>query len=392
MDSILNLTNAMGVSVPAESYILSSAHHIEHLKVNSNNALDGINLVAIEASAPVPEDVLANARILVLEVDPSSPASLARMSSVRSRCPELTLVAAIHNPDFSLVRTLLRQGLENVVELPFNADDVLSELIDIHARQSSSESDLSPMIGVIGATGGVGASSVLTHLSAALIANEPDASCCLIDLDLQSGQSTYLLNVAPTVTVQDLLEASERLDEDMLRDAMIESESGIAVLGAPATIGPLEDVNVDRLLRLLSVARSVYDYVVLDLPANWTNWSLSIVCACQSIALVTDQSLSGLRGAKRTLELFDSVDIDPQAIGLVLNKVERRLFQAIDSSDVANTLNKEIWGELALDKEALRIAQENCSLVWSESRRNQFGKDIVELAAEIQERAAGGNK
>ncbi len=378
--------------MPAESYILASALHIEHLKASANNALDGINLVAIDPSAPVPEDVLANARILVLEVDPVSPASLARMSSTRSRCPELTLVAAIDNPDFTLVRTLLKQGVEDVVQLPFRAEDVLSELIDIHARQSSNESDLSPMIAVIGATGGVGTSSVLTHLAAGLVANEPDASCCLIDLDMQSGQSTYLLNVAPSVTVQDLLDASERLDEDMLRDAMIESESGVAVLGAPATIGPLEDVNVDRLLRLLSVARSVYDFVVLDLPSNWTNWSLSIVCACQSIAVVTDQSLGGLRGAKRTLELFDSVDIDPQAIGLVLNKVERRLFQAIDSSDVANTLGKEIWGELTFDRDALRTAQENCSLVWSESRRNPFGRDIIALAAEIQERVAGGNQ
>lgn len=378
--------------MPAESYILASALHIEHLKAGAHNALDGINLVALDASAPVPEDVLANARILVLEVDPASPASLARMSNTRKRCPELTLVAAIDNPDFTLVRTLLKQGIEDVVQLPFKAEDVLSELIDIHARQSSSDSDLSPMIAVIGATGGVGTSSVLTHLAAGIVANEPDASCCLIDLDLQSGQSTYLLNVAPTVTVQDLLEASERLDEDMLRDAMMESDSGVAVLGAPATIGPLEDVNVDRLLRLLSVARSVYDYVILDLPSNWTNWSLSIVCACQSIALVTDQSLGGLRGAKRTLELFDSVDINPQAIGLVVNKVERRLFQAIGSADVADTLGKELWGELSLDKESLRAAQENCNLVWSESRRNQFGKDIIELAAEIQERVAGGNQ
>lgn len=391
MNSILNLTRSMGVSVPAETYIVAGANHIDDLRARASDALEGVNLVALDPSTQVPEEVLARARVLVLEVDPSLPASLARMTSTRNRYPELSVVAAIDNPDFTLVRTLLKQGVEDVVQLPFEADDVLSELIDIQARHSSVESDLSPMIAVIGATGGVGTSTVLTHLAAGLIANDPDASCCIIDLDMQSGQSTYLLNVAPKVTVQDLLEASERLDEDMLRDATIASESGVSVLGAPAVIGPLEDVNVERLLRLLSVARSVYDYVVIDLPSNWTNWSLSIVCECQSIALVTDQSLGGLRGAKRAIELFESVGIDRKSVGLVINRVERRLFKAIGSSDIADTLGREVWGELTFDRDSLRAAQENCSLVWSESKRNQFGKDVIALAAEIQERVAGGD-
>lgn len=386
MNKVLTLTSAMGAEVPTDSYILASPVHIDALKAAAAGLENDLNLVALENSSPISEQILSVAKVLVLEVEPSSASSLARIRDARSKRPDITIVAAINNPDFGLVRTLLRQGVADVVELPFNAQDLLSQLFDIHSRESHSEDDLAPMIAVVGAAGGVGTSTVLTHLAASLA---QDSSCCLIDMDMQSGYSTHLLNVAPTNTVQDVLDASERLDGDMLKDAAIQSESGIAVLGAPDRIEPLEDVDIDRLLRLLAIARREYDYVLLDVPSNWTNWSLSVVSACQAIAIVTDQSINGLRGAKRLLELFEGVDLPTRNVGLIVNKVERRLFRTIDKRDISDTLGCQIWGELPLDTEALSAAQDRCQLIWSESHRAPFGKSIHQLAADFKLRLAG---
>ncbi|MBV7265856.1 AAA family ATPase [Erythrobacter ani] len=390
MKTILNLKAGMGAALPSESYIVASAAYIADLKATGNASLEGVTLVELESSEPIPTSVLSRARVMVVEIDPSSQASLARIGKIRSSSPDLPLVAAIENADFTLVRTLLRQGVKDVVALPFDADDVMAELLDIGARQVSSRTDLAPMIAVIGAVGGVGASTVLTHLAASFAAEGDGKTCCLIDLDLQSGQSTHMLNVHPSVNIQDLLEASERLDGDMLRDAAIHSDDGIAVIGAPSSIGPLEDVDVDRLLRILTVARREFDYVLLDLPANWTNWSLSVLCACHQIAVVTDQTISGLRSAKKTLDLFDAVDIPRNTTGIILNKVQKRLFKTISSSDVADTLQREVIAEVILDKEALTAAQAQNRLVWAESRRAQFGKDIWAFHDAIAARLNGG--
>ena len=105
-----------------------------------------------------------------------------------------------------------------------------------------------------GAVGGMGATSVLTHLAAAIA---DDGGCgsrvCLIDLDLQFGEVAVQMGLTPQNSVLDLLEAGERLDGDLIRDTAVQTKYGHYIIAAPSQITPLEDVDVDRLLRMLTL-------------------------------------------------------------------------------------------------------------------------------------------
>ena len=386
MKSVLNLTQAMGAALPSESFVIAGAAHIERLRADAHEGLEGVNLLALDPSSPVPSDVLQAAKVMIVEIDPDVPDSLARIRRIRSSRPDLPLVAAIADAQFTLVRMLLRQGVKDVVALPFDAEDVIAQLLDISAQQATSKASVGEMVAMVGSVGGAGSSTVLTHLAGRL---SDRGSVCVIDLDMQSGQTTFMLDAKPKMSVLDLTQQSERLDADMLRDAMVQTAHGFSLLGAPDTINPLEDVDVEKLLRLLTVARSAFDFVLLDMPSAWTNWSLSVACACRSIAIVTDASIGGLRGAKRSLELFETVGMAPSSTSVILNKAERRFFQAISADSVADTLGRQVIGTLTYDRDTLQKAQDAGHLIWQEKPRTPFGKDIDQLAANLVAHLAG---
>ena len=222
---------------------------------------------------------------------------------------------------------------------------------------------------------------MVTHLAAALAAHSGRAKgACVIDLDIQFGNVGTSLGCAAKTTVVELLEAGSRLDAEFFHGAAVESRRGFDVVAAPDSITPLETVDVDRLLHLLTIARREYGSVLVDLPANWTNWTLSTVMASTDVVLVTDLTIAGLRQAKRRLELFDTVGVPRERVRIVVNRVEKRLFKAIGVDEVRRTLTHPVFATLAADPNVVPSAQDQGLLAWEANRRSKFASDVSTLA------------
>jgi pilus assembly protein CpaE len=367
-------------------HVFAKPEHIAELErqlADQRNA--AMTLHAIAGHEPLPLTTIKQAQCIVLEVDPRDRSSLARMEQVRASRPSIPIIAAIENADFNLTRVLIRQGVFDVLSLPFDADEVLSRIMDASATVAARSSvQLAPMVAIVGANASIGATTVLTHLAAALSHNGKfTGRCCIVDLDLQFGQVASYFGVEPSSSVLDLLEAGERLDSELVRNAATDTGRGPIILAAPPTISPFEDVEVDRLLRLLEIVRKEFDFVLLDLPTNWTNWTLSAVAAASGVFLVTDQSIRSLRQAKRCLELFESVDIPANAISILVNSFEKRLMQRIGLNEVEAALNRPVRATFAREKNGLSEAQDQGLLLPQVARKAPFSRDIAALADEI---------
>lgn len=336
--------------------------------------------IAVPVGAELPVLPTAHANVLVIEVNPAVPGSVARLEQARTRHPGLAIIAAVESLDLNKVRTLMRLGIKDVVALPFNADELLPVVIDLSTELADASAKLAPMQAVIHSSGGIGASTVVSHLAAAITAQNEHARCCVVDLDLQFGELDMLFGVTPAAGVVDCLDAGNRLDWDIIENAMTRARPRIDLLAAPRDIPPPEMIDADQLLRLLGMLRQRYDHVLLDFPAHWSNADLSVACACNEMLLVVDQSVRSISRASKTITLFDSVDVAPENVRLVVNRAEKRLFQAIDAQDVGRTLRRQIAGTIPLVKSGLQETQIRGVLFSEEEPRSAFAKAFSHLA------------
>lgn len=377
------------------------------LIVASPNSTAGFDLAADAASfpgmvvlpcdnaEPVPQDVAARASLVVVEVDPERRQSLARLTDLKHRFPSLPVIAALANASVSLTRTLVREGIEDVVSLPFNFDELLETALGVLAdsrRSVDAAVKLAPLIAVVRSIGGCGATSIATHLAADLA--EHDASrkgVAIVDLDLQFGGVAHCFGAAGRSSITDLIDDEARLDADLLNSSAFITEGNVAVFGAPEAILPLESVDTDKLLRTLTQLRKHYGAVVMDLPANWTNWTLSAVSAADQVVMVVELSVASLRQAKRRLEFFDSVGIERANVAIVVNRVEKRMFRNIDLGDVEHTLGRPVSGNIALEEPLVGSAQDQGVLVQQLNRKSKFHADLVKLGETLRGRLMNGN-
>lgn len=349
----------------------------------------GVRAEAFEPSEPVPPHVLQGATQIVVEVDTRDARSMRRLSALREVHPEVPMIAAISDANVSLVRTLVRQGVSDVVSLPLDPEELMQVVLEASVRRDTrprAAQALAPLVAVARSIGGCGATSIATHLASDLAAHAPGGrGAVVVDLDLQFGNVAVYLGINARGNINDLLEAGNRLDDQLLSSVAGDAGDGLSVIAAPEAILPLESVDTDQLLRVIHLLRQRYGYVVLDLPANWTNWTLSAALAADAIVLVCELSIASLRQARRRLELFNEVGIERSAIEIVVNRVEHRLFKAIDLDDVARTLHHPVLGKVALEAPLVSTSQDQGMLASAVHRKSKFMADVRAIGKSLRE-------
>jgi pilus assembly protein CpaE len=331
-----------------------------------------------------PEE-LSGAAVGVIQVDAGTPASVKRFQKLAAST-STPLVAAAYDPPLALVRSLLRAGAHDVLPLPLELGDletsirVLLEQQKPQDVQSSSAQAASryKVVSIVKTVGGVGATTLASQLAVRFAGKEAQAAreTCLIDLDLQFGDAAFQLGLRPNLSVADLLEAGSRLDAELLRSTSSVHSSGLHVIASPAEMMPLEGTPSDQILHIVDVAAREFGTVFLELPTNWTNWSLSLLARSDLILLIVELTIPSLHRARRQLELMASQGLQDVEVRIIANRFEKSQLRTIRSSDVRDALGREIAFTVANDPAVVRVAADRGIPVAEVKRRSAIGKDL----------------
>jgi MinD-like ATPase involved in chromosome partitioning or flagellar assembly len=73
-----------------------------------------------------------------------------------------------------------------------------------------------------------------------------------------------------------------------------------------------------------------YNYVVLDLPVSWFNWTIPVLENSDAVILTGINTVPCLRQMRATLDEVVKTKVLSSQIAIVMNRVKRRFLQAIE--------------------------------------------------------------
>lgn len=356
--------------------------------VNASAAGFPLALNIVPSGDWIEPDALADAAAAVIQVDVSDPASAKRFQQLAAAVDK-PLIATAYEPPLSLVRQLIRAGAHDVIPLPLSINELETALAPIRDQLERKQSALAAITGklvsVIKSVGGVGATAILTQLALRFAERESPRGreACLIDLDLQFGDVAFQLGLSPKFSLVDLLESGARLDSDLLNATTTEHPSGLKVIAAPPEMMPIEGMPTDHLMRIIDLARRNFDTVFVDLPTNWTNWSLSVAAQSDLVLLITEQTVAGINRAKRQLTLLQSQGLGNLDIRVIVNRYDKALSRIVRPADVRDALGRDINYTIANDFALMRSAIDRGVPISELKRKSAVGKDLDSLDAGI---------
>jgi pilus assembly protein CpaE len=348
-----------------------------------------VTLTILPTTEWINPEELTGAAAAIIQVDADSYASLKRFQKLAGSV-EAPLIAASYDPPLALVRSLLHSGAQDVIPLPLTIEEVEAALVrlgDVVAERNATIVHPAPakLVTFIKSVGGVGATALLTQLAIRFADKEASRGreVCLIDLDVQFGDVAFQLGLQPKFSLVDLFEAGTRLDGDLLRATTIQHASGLNVIAAPAHMMPLEGIAGEHLLEIVETATREFGTVFVDLPTNWTNWSLSLVARSQLVVLVIELTVASLNRARRQLDLLKSQDLGDTEVRVVVNRYDKRMARTVSLADARKALGRDVAYTVANDFPLVRAAIDRGVPIQQVKRKTALEQDLNLLDAGI---------
>ncbi len=178
------------------------------------------------------------------------------------------------------------------------------------------------VIPVYGMAGGTGATTLAVNLAWELAVLDKDVAprVCLIDLGLQSGSVATYLDLPRREAVLELLSDTESMDSDTFMQALLSFNQKLQVLTAPLDLVPLDLIGPKDVERVLEVARTNFDYVVIDMPPAMADWGEAVLAAAHVCFATLELDMRSAQNTLRLKRALTSEGLPFQKFRFVLNR------------------------------------------------------------------------
>ena len=341
-----------------------------HLKIQM-----GGMMAAIEAyrTSPTPN-------VIILETEGRDDI-LAGLDQLASVCDSGTRVIVIGRiNDIGLYRELVRRGVSDYVIAPTQALDVVRSICGLFSSPEAKA--VGRIIAIVGAKGGVGASTI-AHNVAWAIARELSLDSVVADLDLAFGTAGLDYNQDPPQGIADAVFSPDRVDTAFIDRLLSKCTDHLSLLAAPATLDRVYDFGIEAFDAIFDTLRSTMPCIVLDVPHQWAGWTKRALVAADDILIVAAPDLANLRNTKNIFDLLKAARPNDRLPLYCLNQVGVPKRPEINAAEFAKAIESDPIVSIPFDPQMFGAAANNGQMIAEISEKHRSTELFLQIAQRL---------
>ena len=319
--------------------------------------------------------------LLIIEVNSSQEVIFQQLETLSTVFDSESRILLVGNEnDIELYRKLKALGINEYLFMPETADILINEFERLFLNfEKSSKAEY---IGILGARGGVGASTLSTNIAHAL-SQIPNTEVIIVDLDINFGTIALNLNLAPHQSITDLLGDTGRLDALLIERVMLRHGDQLSIIPAPIVIDQSFNLSYQSINQLLVLIGSMADYIILDLPHGMPNWQSGIFEKLDQVFLTAYPDLANLRDAKRILDQIDEHTKLGPKFNFILNRVGLSTQSELSTKEFEEVLDLKISQAVPFDPQLFGKSLNNGVSISATDKRSKASNSILKIANKL---------
>jgi len=298
--------------------------------------------------------------VIVLETKPGT-SVLDGLDELASVCDPGTRVVVVGGPEDAVAyRELVRRGVNDYVVGPVETLDMIRCICSLFS--ASEAVTTGRIIAVVGAKGGVGASTV-AHNIAWTMARDLTMDSVVIDLDMAFGTAGLDYNQDPMQGIANAIFQPDRPDTALMERLLAKCGERLNLLAAPATLERVYDFGAEAFDAIFDTLRMTQQCIVLDVPHQWSAWTRHALITADDILVVAEPDLANLRNTKNLLGTLKSSRPNDRPPLYCLNQVGMPKRPEIDLKRFAKTVESEPVAAIPFDCKLFGTAANNGQMI-----------------------------
>jgi len=313
-------------------------------------SLIGMDQVWLEADSSRYElfpDIVeqANPDVAIIDIDGDESKALALVEKISKAYPTCGVVVISSLADGQLILRSMRAGAREFLNSPVKIEELVGALDRVaSASGGDNRSKSGQIISFAGASGGVGTTSIAVNVAVSMAQN-PEFSVALVDLDLALGDADVFLDMIPEYTLLDVTQNISRLDLALLRKSLTKHESGVYLLPRPVQIEDLSTISEENFRRVLGLLKASFSHVIVDLSKTYNRLDISALESSDTVVLLTQLDLPCLRNVVRLFSAFEVYENVSSKVKVVVNRSGLDKTQ-ISADKAEETIDREIYARV----------------------------------------------
>ena len=311
---------------------------------------------------------------------------LSDMDALADVCvPGTSVIAVGQQNDARLFRALVGMGVSDYLVKPVDREDAHQAVMRAAApAEDPNHKDiakLGKLVVIVGVRGGVGATSLATN-AAWILSNRIDQKVALVDLDLYFGTTSFALDLEPGRGMRDALENPDRIDSLFIASLAMPVNDRLQVF---ASEEPLDShVNIDSAALDLMISELRHDFrtVIIDLPRHMITDVSELLTMADTVILVSDLTLAGMRDTIRLLTGMKNAGRDSH-VKVVADRVLNGKNGAISQAEFEKGIDQKIDLIVPEDTRHMNLAANAGQPISQTAKTSKAAAALRTLADEI---------
>jgi pilus assembly protein CpaE len=342
-------------------------------------------IAAIEAyqNSPTPN-------VIILESESRGDEILAGLDRLAPVCDAATRVIIIDRMnDVTLYRALVRRGVSDYLIAPVGALQVVRSVCGLFSAPDAKP--VGRTIAVVGAKGGVGASTI-AHNIAFSIARDLMLDSVVTDLDLAFGTAGLDFNQDPPQGIAEAVFSPDRIDHAFIDRLLSKCTDHLSLLAAPATLDRVYDFGADAFEAIFDSLRATVPSIVLDVPHQWSGWTKQTLVGADDILIVAAPDLANLRNTKNLYDFLKAARPNDQRPLYCLNQIGVPKRPEIRAADFAKALDDAPIAAIPFEPQLFGAAANNGQMIAEISANHRTADILRQLAQKLTGRIEAKKK
>ncbi|QKE85410.1 AAA family ATPase [Arthrobacter sp. NEB 688] len=299
--------------------------------------LDEAQVIGVAQSSSMVLDLASrlDPDIIVLHEHLGPDPALQTIRDLGARHPSVAVLEVSAERTPAIVIRAMEAGARGVVAHPFAFDDLSAKVTSANdwSRQmkrilagaiAQASSARGKVLAVVGAKGGVGTTTLATHLALDHLTANPNRRVCVVDLDLEKGDVSAVLDVRQAVSIADLAKVHQDLSGSIVNDAVVQHECGLNLLLGPADVRLTELITAEALRPIFALLRREFDLVLVDGGGSVSPAQASVVELADETIVVTTADVLAVRAMRKRILAWEALGVtDESSLRIIVNKVDR---------------------------------------------------------------------
>lgn len=236
---------------------------------------------------------------------------------------------------------VMKAGVAEYLVTPIDTRVLHNAVEDVRAKLANAgKIARGSVYSFISSKGGLG-SSVIAVNTAYALAQKKETNVALLDLSLQSGDASVMLDVLPETSISDLVKNFHRMDASFLSAAMTKAFKQLDFLAAPTSPNECQGITGEHISAIIELGKKLYDHLVIDCTSMQINeGSLEAFDASEKIFVVIDLSVPAIRNAARLCELLEKHLVPSEKVEIIANRFIKG--GTLSLAEVEKTLEKRV--------------------------------------------------